>query len=100
MAGYKVVILSPAEKQFSKLNKVSAKIITDWIAKHLEGIDNPRRFGKQLKGNLSQFWGYRIGDYRLVTKIQDKEILILIFEVAHRKEVYKLVEHLLKGRKG
>lgn len=88
-----------AKKELQKLDKQTALVIRLWVRRHLEGTDDPRRFGKPLKGNLSKFWSYRMGTYRAIADIQDNKINIFIFEVAHRKEVYELVEHLLKGRK-
>jgi len=45
--------------------------------------------GKPLKGNLKGVWRYRVGDYRLFADIQDDKLVIFLFEVAHRKEIYK-----------
>lgn len=42
--------------------------------------------GKKLVNE--EFWRYRVGDYRILTTIDDDQILILIVEVAHRREVY------------
>ena len=56
---------------------------------NLEGIDNPRIKGRSLVGNLKNYWRYRIGDYRLITKIDDSKLIIIAIECKHRKEVYK-----------
>ena len=95
---YTLEILPSAAKQLQKLDKQSYKIISAWLHRHLEGIDNPRRFGKPLKGKLSAFWRYRIGDYRLLAKIDDDKIKIFVFELAHRKEVYRLAQKLVQSR--
>ena len=46
----------------------------------------PHRFGKRLSHDLSGFWKLRVGDYRVVFKIDGKEVVI--FRIGHRKEVY------------
>lgn len=76
-------------KEFEKMDKYIVKIIKNWIVKNLENTYDPRLKGKELKGNLKGIWRYRIGDYRLFAKINDKEFLIFFFEVGHRKEIYK-----------
>lgn len=76
-------------KEFEKMDKYIVKIIKNWIVKNLENTYDPRLKGKELKGNLKGIWRYRIGDYRLFAKINDKELLIFFFEVGHRKEIYK-----------
>ena len=85
---YKVVFTAEALKQLKKLDKYVAKSITTWIGKNLEGCENPRQYGKNLVANRSGQWRYRIGDYRLIAEILDKEIVILIVNVGHRKNVY------------
>jgi mRNA interferase RelE/StbE len=37
---------------------------------------------------LSGFWRYRIGDLRLICKIRDHELIVLVVEIGHRSSVY------------
>ena len=78
-----------AVKELQKLDKPTRALIIGWIEKNLEGCDNPRVHGKGLTANHSGKWRYRIGDYRLIADIQDDQILILILNVGHRREIYK-----------
>ena len=55
----------------------------------LENIEELRSKGKALVGNLKDYWRYRIGDYRLITKIDDGKLLIIALELKHSKEVYE-----------
>ena len=59
-----------------------------WIDKNLQGCENPRVHGKGLIENRSGQWRYRVGDYRLIAEIQEKEITILIVNVGHRRSIY------------
>lgn len=54
----------------------------------------PARYGAPLKGTLRPYWKLRVGDYRIVYKIVNREVWILA--ILHRKEVYEAVS----GRKG
>lgn len=85
---YRVYLSKKAIKSLQKMDKASANLIKSWIAKNLENTDEPRKFGKSLKGNLKSYWRYRIGDYRLIAEINDKEVLILILNASHRKDIY------------
>jgi mRNA interferase RelE/StbE len=78
-----------AVRQLKKLNKSAQKRIIDFLNKKISGCNNPRYLGKALKGRLSGLWRYRIGDYRIICKIQDKEVLILVLNIKHRKNAYK-----------
>ena len=62
---------------------------TSGIENNLENIENPRSKGRALLGNLKDYWRYRIGDYRLITKIDDGKLLIIALELKHRKKVYE-----------
>ena len=34
-------------------------------------------------------WRLRVGDHRVLYEIYDGQVLVLVFRVAHRREVYK-----------
>ena len=77
-----------ADKAMRKLDKdVAARIFDelDEIAK----LEDPRSRGKALTGNLAGVWRYRVGDYRILCDISDGRLVILVVDVAHRREVYK-----------
>ena len=78
-----------AVKQIRKLDPSARRLIKSWIEKNLLNTDNPRQHGKALTGSLSQFWRYRVGDYRILAEINDTEIVIIIVEVGHRREIYR-----------
>ena len=86
---YHVKFSKIATKFFSKLDHFTQKMIYGWIIENLEGCENPRLFGKPLKGNLNGYWRYRIGDYRLISQINDEEIIITVVEIGHRRDIYK-----------
>jgi mRNA interferase RelE/StbE len=44
---------------------------------------------KRLKGDWSDTFRYRIGDYRLFYTISAVEILVLILAIDHRKDAYR-----------
>ena len=89
MKNYSVEYTAQAEKELSKLDEQTSAIIYKWIEKNLEGCENPRQYGKALHGNLRGKWRYRVGDYRIISEIQDEKIVILIVNVAHRSKIYK-----------
>ncbi|HHF7346462.1 TPA: type II toxin-antitoxin system RelE/ParE family toxin [Legionella feeleii] len=76
------------EKQLSKLDKTIQTRILDFLAE-IEKKDNPRVSGHSLKGELGEFWRYRVGDYRIICQIEDGEVTILVIKIAHRREAYK-----------
>ncbi|WP_206434543.1 type II toxin-antitoxin system RelE family toxin [Iodobacter ciconiae] len=46
--------------------------------------------GEALKGSqLGEFWKYRVGDYRLISSIEDGALRILVVKIGNRREAYK-----------
>ncbi|MDR1285664.1 MAG: type II toxin-antitoxin system RelE/ParE family toxin [Campylobacteraceae bacterium] len=76
-----------AEKQLSKLDNSVQKSIKKW-KEELETLENPKSRGKALSSNLKGFWRYRVNDYRLICEIQDDKLIVLVLEIAHRKNIY------------
>ena len=77
-----------AKKQLAKLDKNTAKLIASWLKKNLEGCDNPRIHGKELKGQYAGIWRYRVGDYRICAQIRESESIILVVAIRHRSKAY------------
>ena len=86
---YQVVFSARVVKELKKLDNQTARVIKNWITKNLVDTVDPRIHGKALKGNLTGIWRYRIGDYRLFAEIQDEKLVIFLFEVGHRRDVYE-----------
>ena len=83
---YTIRFTPKAAKQVRKLDSAAARRIRGFLEQKLSQLDNPRLLGKKLVNE--EFWRYRVGDYRILTSIDDDQVLILIVEVAHRREVY------------
>ena len=71
------------------MDKQSAGRIVDYLSDRVAVLDDPRVLGKPLKGELGDFWRYRIGDYRILCDIRDSEVVIIATTVGHRRDVYK-----------
>ena len=85
---YRIVFTERAKKQLKKFDKHIAALILGWLEKNIEGCENPRIHGKGLVENKSGQWRYRVGDYRIICEIKDDEIIVLVLEVGHRRDIY------------
>ena len=65
-----------AVKELKKLDKNSQKRIINYLKTKVATQDNPRIFGKSLKGDKKGFWRYRVGDYRIICDLLDNDIMI------------------------
>lgn len=82
-----IIFSDKAKKQFVKLDKPVQNQMRKFLDS-LKTLQNPRTRGKELVGNRRGIWRYRVGDYRILCHINDKELCIFVVEVGHRKEVY------------
>ena len=85
---YRVEYLPQVVKTLEKMDKYTKRIILNWIEKHLVDCEDPRAHGKPLTANRFGPWRYRIGDYRVIAKIEDNRLVILVIAIGHRREVY------------
>jgi mRNA interferase RelE/StbE len=83
---YKLLIDDKVAKDLRKVDYVwQAKIL---LAIKTKLVKNPY-LGKKLVGNLSPYYRYRVGNYRVLYEIIENKILILIVKIKHRKNIYK-----------
>ncbi|WP_413154830.1 type II toxin-antitoxin system RelE family toxin [Bartonella sp. cb54] len=71
-----------------KCDKKEARRIVDFLDKRIAPLENVRVLGKPLRGQLSGLWRYRVGDYRILCDLYDKELVVLVLAVGHRKNIY------------
>lgn len=84
---YTLKIKPSAQKIFEKLDKFIQKRIAAYLYNKV--VKNPRKLGKALSANYAGYWHYRIGDYRVICEIKDKELIIFVLEIGHRSEIYE-----------
>lgn len=85
---YKIIATKDFLKSLKKLDKETPKLIKKYIEKNITNSVNPKLKGKPLRYDLSQYWRYRIGDYRIICEIKEDEIIIILIDVGHRKNIY------------
>lgn len=78
-----------AAKELKKLGRDEAARIIATLETRIAVLDDPRTLGSALAGALGGLWRWRIGDYRVVARIEDERITILIVRLGHRREVYR-----------
>ena len=86
---YSVEYTDDAIKQLRKMDRFTRTMILNWISKHLEGTDNPFSSGKALTGDKVGLWRYRVGDYRIISKIDNGKLVILLLEIGHGSSIYE-----------
>ncbi|HEY8750502.1 MAG TPA: type II toxin-antitoxin system RelE/ParE family toxin [Tepidisphaeraceae bacterium] len=72
-----------------ELRRLDARTVRRVDASILALADTPRPPGcVKLSGQLN-LWRIRVGDYRIIYELHERELTIVIVSVAHRREVYR-----------
>ncbi len=87
---WRIEIDRAAERELGKLDPQVAKRILLFLQERVSNLEDPRSIGEALKGSrLGDFWKYRVGDYRIISAIEDGALRILVVKIGNRREVYR-----------
>lgn len=78
-----------ALKELKALGTPAAARVIATLETRIATLDDARQLGQPLAGTWSGYWRYRIGDHRVIARIEDERLTILIVRVAHRREAYR-----------
>ena len=85
-----IEISDSAAKQLRKLDAPIARRIVSFLRDRVASATDPRALRAALKGDeLGQYRKYRVGDYRLIAQIRDREVRIVVVRMGHRREGYR-----------
>jgi mRNA interferase RelE/StbE len=65
-----------------------AEEIFAYLDARISGSINPRQFGKPLRGSLKGFWRYRVSDYRILCRLEQEILTVVVISVGHRSRAY------------
>jgi len=83
---YKVIWKEETKKDLTNIDHTTVKQITVKVENYL--TQDPLNLGERLFYNWKGFYRYRVGDYRVIYKVKERELEILVVKVGHRREVY------------
>lgn len=85
-----IEIESAAERELKKLDPQIAKRILLFLHERVASLEDPRAIGEALKGSkLGSYWKYRVGDYRIISRIEDEVLCVIVVKIGNRREVYR-----------
>lgn len=85
---YKLKFLGKAIDDLKNIDRAHQKIIKEkllMLAKNPEVLKNNI---KRLSGTKDDYYRLRIGNYRAIFKKEEKQLIIIIVRIGHRKEIY------------
>lgn len=86
MGRYRVLVKASARKELVSIPKKKDR---RRIVRRIEALaENPRPPGCQ---KLSGYDRYRLrqGDYRILYEIRDRDVVVVVIKIGHRRDVYR-----------
>ena len=78
-----------ALRSLRKLDHSTQTEILRFLSTRVAAPEDPRRFGKALRHEFKGLWRYRVGDHRIVCRIEDARLTVLVVALGHRSTIYR-----------
>ena len=82
---YSVKFSRTASKSYRRLDKKIQRL----ASKAIERLKSNPKIGTPLIGSLKGLWKLRFSKYRIIYQLKEKKLIIIIFDIGHRKDIYK-----------
>ena len=76
------------EKVLKRLTVSNQRRIIDYLENRVARGD-PRTLGQPLQGRLTGLWRYRVGDYRVIARLEHDRLVVMVIDIGHRSAVYR-----------
>jgi mRNA interferase RelE/StbE len=83
-AKYSLIVTNRFRRSFKNVEKSVQERVFDILS---ELMEKPHA-GTKLSGELSGLWRIRVGDYRIIYSINEKDKQVILIDVGHRKKIY------------
>ncbi len=76
-------------KQLSKLSHADRIRVLAFLNERVAEHPDPRELAKRLQGKSEELWRFRVGDLRIIVRISQGIMTVLVIEIGHRREIYR-----------
>ena len=89
---FEIRIKKPARRVIERLDPS----VKSRIRKALEKLGDTPYLGKPLSVPPAGYWSYRVGHYRIIYRIIEAKLVIIVFAVGHRQDVYSSLKSVAR----
>ncbi len=87
---WRIEVSERATRELAKLDSQHSNRVLKFLRDRIARLDDPGSLGKALQGSrFAELWRYRLGDFRIICKIEDQKLIVLVVRIGHRKEIYR-----------
>ena len=79
---YQIVMTPRAEQNLSR------RQVMERVSQRIDALAQQQRLGKLLKGRLRGKWSLRVGDYRVIYRLNTTQRQVIVENIGHRREIY------------
>ena len=85
---WRVEIVRSAQRELNKLPRDQRARILEFLEERV-ARGYPRNVGHALTGEFADLWSYRVGDFRLIARIEDRIVTVIVVRIGNRREIYR-----------
>ncbi len=89
MNKWRIKFTPKAEKSLGKLSPDIQIFISDYLYNQVLNLEHPKQLGKPLSRNKKGLWRYRVDKFRILCKLEEDKLIILVVKIAKRDVVYE-----------
>ncbi len=78
-----------ALRELKRLSRTDQERVLRYLKQRVIASGDPKAFGKALRNQFAGLWRYRIGDVRMICRLEDDRLVVLVVKVGHRRNVYE-----------
>ena len=89
MIKWQIVFSKTGEKELNKLDHQSAYVIIHYLYTRILQLNHPKESGKALTRNKKGLWRYRVDKFRIICKLEEGKLVVLVVKRAQRDVVHE-----------
>lgn len=89
MTKWKIILSKSGEKELNKLSPNTQESILDYLYNRILTLEHPKQLGKALSRDKKGLWRYRVDKFRIICKLEEETLVILVVKIAKRDVVYE-----------
>jgi len=89
MTRWNIVFDEVAKKELKKLDHQTRSLIKNFLYTRILTLNHPKLSGKALSSNKKGYWRYRVDKFRIICKIEENKLIVLIVKIAKRDVIYE-----------
>jgi mRNA interferase RelE/StbE len=89
VAAWSISFEPKAEKDLQRLSSVDRSRILRYLSERIAPLDDPRLLGKALTANFAGAWRYRVGDIRIIVRLEFDTLVVVVIAIGQRGDIYR-----------